>query len=61
VLGRGSRFLAAYDTTEGQAVLAIVFALFAIGITWLARLARIERPTRFLASARAAASVEVPG
>ena len=61
VLGRGSRFLAAYDTTQGQAVLAIVFALFAVGITWLARLARIEPPTRFLASARAAVPVEVPG
>jgi tight adherence protein B len=59
VLGRGSRFLAAYDTAQGQVVLAVVFAMFAIGITWLARLARVERPTRFLASARTT-PVEMP-
>lgn len=60
VLGRGSRFLAAYDNTQGQIVLAVVFTLFAVGITWLARLARVERPNRFLAAARTGPTVEVP-
>jgi tight adherence protein B len=49
VFARGSRFLAVYNTTQGQAVLAVVFGLFAVGIGWLARLSRTEHPTRFLA------------
>lgn len=44
-------FLAPYDTLTGQAVLVGIAALFAAGLGWLARLARIEQPARFLAAA----------
>jgi tight adherence protein B len=48
VFGRGSSFLDAYDTAAGQLVLALVASLFALGMVWLSRLTRFERPERFL-------------
>lgn len=50
VFGRGSSFLAAYDSATGQLVLGIVAALYGTGMWWLARLIRFERPARFLAA-----------
>ena len=49
VFGRGSEFLAAYDDTTGQLVLAVVIGLFGIGGWWLQRLTRFDRPARVLA------------
>jgi tight adherence protein B len=49
VFGRGSSFLDAYDTVDGQLALTVVVGLFATGGWWLARLTRFERPARFLA------------
>nr|MDT0665424.1 hypothetical protein [Micromonospora sp. DSM 115978] len=40
-----------YGTFVGQVVLTVVIALFAGGIMWLRRLARIEVPGRFLTGA----------
>jgi Flp pilus assembly protein TadB len=37
-----------YETLVGQFVLVIVIALFAAGVLWLRRLARVEMPGRFL-------------
>ena len=41
-------FLAPYNDADGQAVLALVGAMFAIGFWWLARMSRMEPPERFL-------------
>ena len=49
IFGRGSDFLDAYDTVTGQLVLALVAVLFTLGIRWLSRLTRFDRPARFLA------------
>ncbi|GAA2686013.1 Flp pilus assembly protein TadB [Actinosynnema pretiosum] len=43
-------YLSAYDSATGQLVLLGVGALFAVGFAWLARIARVHRPDRFLAS-----------
>ena len=48
IFGRGTSFLAAYDTPTGQLVLAVVAALYGGGMWWLRRLTRFERPARFL-------------
>jgi Flp pilus assembly protein TadB len=48
IFGRGSDFLDAYDDGTGQLVLAVVFAMFAFGGWWMARLTRFARPARFL-------------
>lgn len=41
-------YLAAYDSTGGQLVLAAIGALFAVGFAWLARIARVNEPERLL-------------
>jgi Flp pilus assembly protein TadB len=48
LLDRG--FLTPYDGVLGQAVLAVVVAIYAAGISWLRRLARFETPQRLLTS-----------
>jgi tight adherence protein B len=50
IFGRGSSFLAAYDTAAGQLVLALVAAMYGFGMWWLSRLIRFERPARFLSA-----------
>lgn len=42
-------FLTPYDTVAGQAVLALVGAVWGVAFVWLARLARPPRSPRFLA------------
>ncbi|HEX5144476.1 MAG TPA: hypothetical protein VFW21_11480 [Mycobacterium sp.] len=44
-------YLAAYDSLSGQAMLLIVGALFAVGFTWLDRIATVGEPIRFLSTA----------
>ncbi|MEV6242691.1 type II secretion system F family protein [Lentzea sp. NPDC051838] len=46
LLNRG--YLAPYDSAFGQIMLLIVGALFAIAFAWLARIARLHEPERFL-------------
>jgi Flp pilus assembly protein TadB len=46
-------FLAPYDGTLGQLVLAVVAGIYAAGILWLRKLARFAGPERLLASAPA--------
>jgi hypothetical protein len=41
-------FLAPYGSAEGQTVLAIVGAIFALGFWWLSRMSGISSPQRFL-------------
>ena len=41
-------FLSPYGTAEGQTVLAIVGAIFALGFWWLSRMSGISSPQRFL-------------
>ena len=50
IFGRGSSFLAAYDTASGQLVLGLVVAMYGFGMWWLSRLIRFERPARFLST-----------
>jgi len=54
VLDRG--FLAPYDSVFGQFVLAIIVALYGVGIAWLRRLARFDQPQRLLGVAAAVPS-----
>lgn len=42
------QYVAPYTTFVGQVVLLIVIGLFAAGVAWLRRLARVERAERFL-------------
>lgn len=42
-------YLSAYDTTTGQVVLLAIGVLFGLGFTWLARIATVTEPHRFLA------------
>jgi Flp pilus assembly protein TadB len=51
-------FLAPYDGTTGQLVLAVVAAIYAAGIVWLRRLARFEAPQRLLTTMLAAVTPE---
>lgn len=46
----------AYSTPAGQAVLAMIVALWTFGLAWLARLSRLRQPPRFF-SARLAKEV----
>ncbi len=46
IFNRG--FVAPYGTALGEAVLALVLALFGLGFWWLRRLAKVESPGRFL-------------
>jgi Flp pilus assembly protein TadB len=41
-------YVAPYRSLLGQVVLVVVVALFAAGVAWLRRLARFEKPDRFL-------------
>lgn len=41
-------FLRPYDAVTGQAMLLVVGGIFAVALAWLARLARITEPARFL-------------
>ena len=43
-----SAYMAPYTSFIGQAVLTVVIGLYALGLLWLRRLARIEVPERFL-------------
>ena len=43
-------YLKPYSSVGGQAVLAIVFALFAVGLFWLQVMSRFQAPDRFLAN-----------
>ncbi|MFB7674108.1 type II secretion system F family protein [Kitasatospora purpeofusca] len=40
-----------FGTVQGQAVLVVVFGLFAFGLVWLQRLSRVPAPNRFLIDA----------
>jgi hypothetical protein len=42
-------YLEPYQGASGQAVLALVFALFAGGLFWLRHMSRFKAPERFLA------------
>lgn len=44
------RYVEPYRTFVGQVVLAVVIGLFAAGVAWLRRLARVDKPMRFLLS-----------
>jgi Flp pilus assembly protein TadB len=46
LLNRG--YLKPYDSAFGQIMLLIVGAMFAVAFTWLARIARLREPERFL-------------
>ena len=59
-------YVAPYRSFVGQVVLAVVIALFAAGVAWLRRLARVEVPERFLlvrdaSRTRAEAALLAPG
>jgi len=43
-----SAYMAPYTSFIGQAVLTVVIGLYALGLLWLRRLARIEVPERFM-------------
>jgi Flp pilus assembly protein TadB len=43
-----SAYMAPYTSFVGQVVLAVVIGLYALGLLWLRRLAKIEVPDRFL-------------
>jgi Flp pilus assembly protein TadB len=45
-------YVSPYGAFEGQIVLAIVIAMFGLGIVWLRRLAGVEAPARFLIEIR---------
>ena len=49
-------FLAPYDSVFGQFVLALIVALYGVGIGWLRRLARFDMPQRLLGTAGAVPS-----
>ncbi|WP_309114719.1 type II secretion system F family protein [Saccharothrix sp.] len=46
-------YLAAFDGITGQLVLLMIGGLFAAGFAWLARIARIAEPERFLSATTA--------
>jgi Flp pilus assembly protein TadB len=46
-------FLQPYDSVFGQLVLAVIVAIYAIGIIWLRKLARFDMPQRLLGAADA--------
>ena len=48
LFGRDSQFLDSYDSAIGQLVLLLIATTFGIGMLWLSRLTRFERPARFL-------------
>ncbi len=55
------QYVAPYSTFVGQLVLVVVIALFAAGVAWLRRLARVEGAERFLlVRAGSTARTDVP-
>jgi Flp pilus assembly protein TadB len=44
-------YMSAYDSATGQIVLLGIGGLFAAGFAWLARIARVAQPARFLSTA----------
>jgi len=53
-------YVAAYDSLAGQVVLAVVAALYALGIVWMRALARFPAPERLLASEAPRTPDEIP-
>ena len=49
-------YLSAYDSAVGQIVLLGIGVLFALGFAWLARIAKVSEPHRFLSTVDVAAS-----
>jgi len=45
-------YVSPYGTFEGQIVLAVIIALFAVGFLWLRRLATFDMPSRFLGASQ---------
>ncbi|MEN0128121.1 MAG: hypothetical protein AAGC49_01685 [Brevundimonas sp.] len=43
-------YVASYDTPQGQLVLTVIAALFAVGFWWMKRLSGVDMPARFLVS-----------
>jgi Flp pilus assembly protein TadB len=58
VLDRG--FLAPYNSVTGQLVLAVIVAIYAVGIWWLRKLARFDSPERLLGFEQAAVPAQAP-
>jgi hypothetical protein len=54
-------FLAPYNSSFGQLVLALIAVLYGLGIWWLRRLARFESPQRLLGDSAVAAGVAEAG
>lgn len=54
------RYLAPYDSAFGQIMLVIVGALFAAAFVWLARIATLREPDRFLTNLNEFRKTEVP-
>jgi Flp pilus assembly protein TadB len=46
------KFLAPYDTAQGQLVLAFVGCVFGLGFYWLSKMSRYSDPERFLTGLR---------
>jgi Flp pilus assembly protein TadB len=53
-------YVAAYDSLAGQVVLAVVAALYALGIVWMRALARFPAPQRLLAAEVRQTPDEIP-
>lgn len=53
-------FLTPYNGLLGQAILAVVAAIYAAGILWLRRLATFDTPERLLTSAQSAVPADTP-
>src|SRR5215468_6058010 len=53
-------YVAAYDSLTGQVVLAVVAALYALGIAWMRSLARFPVPERLLTSETPPAPDQIP-
>jgi Flp pilus assembly protein TadB len=51
-------FLAPYDSVFGQLVLAVIVAIYALGIIWLRKLARFDMPQRLLGATSAASPAQ---
>jgi Flp pilus assembly protein TadB len=54
-------YMAPYRSFIGQAVLTVVIGLYALGLLWLRRLAKIEVPERFLVGMSADGRLSRPG
>ncbi|MFY0405568.1 type II secretion system F family protein [Solicola sp. PLA-1-18] len=54
-------YVAPYGTVEGQGVLAVVIALFALSVWWLRRLSGVDVPDRFLVAGNTTDRVPIGG